>query len=341
MNLIDRYVYHVGKQLPEKSREDLKREIRSLVEDSLEDRSRASGRPIDEAMTVEVLKEFGRPEKMAASYVPERYLISPRMFPIFWLVVRIVMTVLFAITLVKLFIGVAQVEPNFVQLIIQAVMGFASGAISALGNIVIVFAIIQYFSPVVVQYFAPEVSIKLVEEDDWDPLKMEKIEDDQELNRFEQVFEITFSVIGLALFNFFPELLGISFLQNGEWVSLTAFSASFFNYLPWINLIWSAEILLGLVLLIQGRWQIVTRRISLLIKILSIALAGLMLAGPSLVGITAQDLVVSETGFTAENANFLVTLFGQIVKGTLVLIIVLDGVSIIKQFYKLLTSRKQ
>ncbi len=333
MNLIDRYVYHVGKQLPEKSREDLKREIRSLVEDSLEDRSRASGRPIDEAMTVEVLKEFGRPEKMAASYVPERYLISPRMFPIFWLVVRIVMTVLFAIMLVKLFIGVAQVDANFVQLIIQTVMGFASGAISALGNIVIVFAIIQYF--------APEVNKELDEEDSWDPLKMEKIEDDQELSRFEQVFEITFSVIGLALFNFFPELLGISFLQNGEWVSLSALSASFFNYLPWINLIWGAEILLGLALLIQGRWQIVTRGISLVIKILSIALAGLMLAGPSLVGITAQDLVAAGSGFTAENADFLVTLFGQIVKGTLVLIIVLDGVSIIKQFYKLLTSRKQ
>lgn len=333
MNLIDRYVYHVGKQLPEKSREDLKREIRSLVEDSLEDRSRASGRPIDEAMAVEVLKEFGRPEKMAASYVPERYLISPRMFPIFWLVVRIVMTVLFAIMLVKLFIGVAQVDANFVQLIIQTVMGFASGAISALGNIVIVFAIIQYF--------APEVNKELDEEDSWDPLKMEKIEDDQELNRFEQVFEITFSVIGLALFNFFPELLGISFLQNGEWVSLTALSASFFNYLPWINLIWGAEILLGLVLLIQGRWQIATRGVSLVIKIMSIALAGLMLAGPSLVGLSAQDLVASGTGFTAENANFLVTLFGQIVKGTLVLIIVLDGVSIIKQFYKLLTSHKQ
>lgn len=243
------------------------------------------------------------------------------------------MTVLFAIMLVKLFIGVAQVNANFVQLIIQTVMGFASGAISALGNIVIVFAVIQYF--------APEVNKELDEEDSWDPLKMEKIEDDQELNRFEQVFEITFSVIGLALFNFFPELLGISFLQNGEWVSLSALSASFFNYLPWINLIWGAEILLGLALLIQGRWQIVTRGISLVIKILSIALAGLMLAGPSLVGITAQDLVVSGTGFTAENANFLVTLFGQIVKGTLVLIIVLDGVSIIKQFYKLLTNRKQ
>lgn len=108
MNLIDRYIQHIGKHLPEKSREDVKREIRSLVEDSLEDRSRELGRPIDEALAVAVLKEFGRPEKMAASYTPERYLIGPRLYPIFWLVVKIVASVLLAITLVKLFMGIGQ-----------------------------------------------------------------------------------------------------------------------------------------------------------------------------------------------------------------------------------------
>jgi hypothetical protein len=38
------------------------------------------------------------------------------------------MTVLFAIMLVKLFIGITQVDANFVQLIIQTVTGFASGS---------------------------------------------------------------------------------------------------------------------------------------------------------------------------------------------------------------------
>lgn len=333
MNLIDRYIQHVGKHLPEKSREDVKREIRSLVEDSLEDRSRTIGRPIDEALTVDVLKEFGRPEKMAASYVPERYLINPRMYPIFWLVVRIVMTVLFAIMLVKLFIGITQVDANFVQLIIQTVTGFASGAISALGNIVIVFAIIQYF--------VPDLSKELDKDDDWDPLKMEKIEDDQELSRFEQVFEITFSVIGLAVFNFFPELLGISFLQNGEWTFLPAFSQAFFSFLPWINILWGAEIVLGLFLLIQGRWQTVTRWVSIGIKAATIILAGFMLTGPALVGLNPQDLVASGAGFTLETATILASLFKQVVTVTLVIIIVLEGFSIARRIYKMSTAAKK
>ncbi len=331
MNLIDRYIQHVGKHLPEKSREDVKREIRSLLEDSLEDRSRELGRPIDEALTVDMLKEFGRPEKMAASYTPERYLISPRIYPIFWLVVRIVMTVLFAIMLVKLFIGVTQADANFVQLIIQTVTGFASGALSALGNIVIIFAVIQYL--------APDLSKELDKDDDWDPLKMEKIEDDQELSRFEQVFEITFSVIGLAVFNFFPELLGISFLKNGEWIFLPAFSQTFFSFLPWINALWGAEIVLGLFLLIQGRWQTATRWVSIAIKIMTVGLAGFMLAGPSLVGLNPQDMVASGIGFTLETASRLVSLFKQVVTATLALIIVLDGFSIVKRIYKFVVKR--
>lgn len=331
MNLIDRYISHVGKHLPEKSREDLKREIRSLVEDTLEDRSKELNRPVDEAMTVDVLKEFGRPEKMAASYVPERYLISPRMFPIFWLVVRIVASVLLAIMLVKLFVGLGQADANFAQLFIQTLVDFAAGAMSAFGNIVLVFAIIQYFMP--------ELGQQLDKEDEWNPLKMEKIEDEDELSRFEQVFEITFSVIGLALFNFFPELLGFSFTSNGEWVFLPALSQTFFTYLPWINLIWGAEIILSLFLLIQGHWQTATRGASIAIKVMSVGLAGFMLAGPSLVGLTPQDMLASGFGFTAENANTLVIMFEQAVKGTLVLIIVLDGFGIAKQIYKLLGRR--
>ncbi|HSQ18530.1 MAG TPA: hypothetical protein VLM83_12575, partial [Anaerolineales bacterium] len=76
MELVTRYVSEVGRQLPEKTRADLEKEIRSLIEAALDDRAQKTGRPVDEDMIVEVLKEFGPPEKMAASYLPERYLIG-------------------------------------------------------------------------------------------------------------------------------------------------------------------------------------------------------------------------------------------------------------------------
>ncbi len=325
MNLIERYIQHIAQHLPEKSREDVLREVRSLVEDTLEDRSRASGRPIDEALTVEVLKEFGRPEKVAASYLPERYLISPRMYPIFWLVVRIVLYVLFAISLAELFIGMGRVNANFVQLMIQAVTGFASSGLSALGNIVLVFAILQYFMP--------ELSKQIDKQDNWDPRKLEEIKSTDQISRFGLVFEITFSVIGLALFNFFPELLGIRFQQNGEWVYLQALSQTFFSYLPWINLVWGAGILLSLFLLIQGQWQTLTRWISIAIKTLSVGLAILMLSGPSLLDLNAASLAASGS-FSLQNAERLVSIARLIFQGVLALIIVLDGLELVKTLYR-------
>ena len=38
MNLIDRYIAEVGRHLPEKDRSDIEAEIRSMMEDMLEER---------------------------------------------------------------------------------------------------------------------------------------------------------------------------------------------------------------------------------------------------------------------------------------------------------------
>ena len=75
MELIDRYVYDVGRYLPRKNRADIQAELRSLLMDTLE--SRVKGEPSEEDV-VALLKEFGPPEKVAASYWPEgQYLIGP------------------------------------------------------------------------------------------------------------------------------------------------------------------------------------------------------------------------------------------------------------------------
>lgn len=83
MELIDLYVKEVGRHLPQKAREDIEKGIRSMIMDALDDRSKAEGRPIDDAMVESVLDRLGPPEEMSASYVPPRYLIGPRLYPHF------------------------------------------------------------------------------------------------------------------------------------------------------------------------------------------------------------------------------------------------------------------
>jgi hypothetical protein len=95
MNLIDRYVAEVGKNLPLlKGREDIEKELRSTLEDMLEDRISTTGRMRDEAMEIELLKEYGSPQQVAATYNPQPYLIGPRLFPFFLMVLKIVITVI-------------------------------------------------------------------------------------------------------------------------------------------------------------------------------------------------------------------------------------------------------
>ncbi|MEW6402079.1 MAG: hypothetical protein AB1649_09780, partial [Chloroflexota bacterium] len=65
MKLIDRYVAEVGRRLSlVKGRKDIENELRSTLEDMLEDRSQQAGHPRDGAMEIELLKEYGAPDKV-------------------------------------------------------------------------------------------------------------------------------------------------------------------------------------------------------------------------------------------------------------------------------------
>jgi hypothetical protein len=141
MELIDRYVHAVGRQLPRKKRADIEAELRSALADSLE--ARSQGEPTQDQV-VGVLKEFGRPEKVAASYWSEgQYLIGPRLFPLFRMVVGIALTVFVVVQLVL--VGVTAVFNPGALPGIEFFSDLINSAFMAFGVIVIVFAVLQRF----------------------------------------------------------------------------------------------------------------------------------------------------------------------------------------------------
>jgi len=80
MGLIDRYIAEVGRHLPEKDRSDIEAEIRSLIEDMLEERGRTV-KTADEKVRAETLEQLGDPQLLAAKYSPpKRYLIGPEWY---------------------------------------------------------------------------------------------------------------------------------------------------------------------------------------------------------------------------------------------------------------------
>ncbi len=149
--LIEAYVASVGENLPEKSRADIEAEISSLLQDMVDARAEAEGRAPDEEMVCAVLREYGEPEKVAASYREPRYLIGPRLFPAFLTVLKIVLAVLGALALAGLVytltrLGTVPLE-SILREGIESLAKYLSAAVTVFGNVVLIFAILELVLP--------------------------------------------------------------------------------------------------------------------------------------------------------------------------------------------------
>lgn len=336
MNLIERYVHEIGRRLPQKSRADIEKEIRSALEDMLEDRSKTEKRPINEEMTVQVLKEYGKPEKVAASYLPERYLIGPQLFPTFWMIVKIVFAVLTSLALVGLAIRLAHAEPIIAEIgriKFTALGEYFTGFTSALGSIVLVFALIQHF--------APDLEFESKKEQaEWNPRDLPEVaEEKDQVSFYGNIAEMVFIVLGLAVLNIYPGYIGIyDFTGKGNYF-IPFLSQAFFSYVPWINLIWGLQIALDAWLLQQMRWDAMTRGLFIAIKLGSIALALSMLNGPSIISLTPA-ILVSEMHFSLDAAQTLVMLIGQVVKFALWITIGVGAVDIARALIRIVQASR-
>jgi hypothetical protein len=337
MELLDRYIIAIGKQLPRKNRADIQSEIRSILQDMLEDRSRKTGRPVDEALTSELLREYGSPEKVAAAYLSERYLIGPKLYPFFLLVLKIVFAVITSLALVGLGIGIANsalTADVILRILGRAGLQYLGAAVAAIGNIVIVFAILERVLP------GAEFDTKDGTEKEWDPSKLEQEPDTDRVRMGEAVATIVFTFAALLIFNFYPQIIAytpsLNNLGSGEVVFFSLLSEAFFRYLPWLNVLWVLEIGLYLILLRQGKWSLVARFIRVGLALLSIGVLAAMLVGPSLLTLTPETLQSWKVEPPA--AETLFTLLNVLMRVGLAAAIIATGVDIIKHIYRMIVK---
>jgi hypothetical protein len=335
MTLIDLYVAEVGKRLPLRGRSDIEAELRSTLEDMLEDRSRKAGRPVDDEMVKDLLKEYGPPDTVAATYHATQYLIGPRLYPFFLMVLKIVLSVLTVVLIVTLGIQLGREplsEPELVKAIVNGLGGILGAAIGAFGNIALVFAILERVLPASEFRFDEHKK-------EWDPASLMKEAEKPELRMWEPIAAIVFTAAAMILFNEYPQLIGLSFFRDGQWTSIPALTEAFFRWLPYINVLWALQIALNVVLLRQGRWQPVTRWISIALSAAGIVIGYFLLSGPSVVSLSPAAL--QSTGlFDAHTAATLSAVAGQGARAIIALIMVLAGVDVVKDVIRLILKRR-
>jgi hypothetical protein len=327
--LVDRYLVAVNDLLPAKLRKDTVTEIRSLIEDSLDDHSKLEGRAPDDAMMVAVLKEFGSPEKIVAPYLPEKYLIGPRLYPIFILVLRIVLPIIAVLVLVAYWLGSMQVATmtgsEFITEVVKSLSGAFSATISAFANIVIIFAILQWV--------VPEFKITPMEKE-WDPYSLKAISQPDKIKRGELITEIVFTALALFIFNFYFDRVGIYNNINGQWTFIPILTDAFKTYIPWFDLLWISTIVLDILILRKGAWQTATRLFSILVSALNIAIAVSLMGNISVV-------------YTLEGAmgwlgaiGILKSLLNQILIIVLAIVIIASVVKIFQMIWNILRSKR-
>lgn len=331
MNLIDKYIAEVGKYLPRKSRADIEAEIRSTLEDMLEERTQASGGkgPADEATILQLLKEYGSPREVAATYKAPQYLIGPRLFPIFEMVLRVVLIVVAGASLLGLAVSLARTEltgPEFVTALGQWLGGLLTGLVAAFGNIALVFGIIERTR--VADRFEKEFK-------EWDPKELKSEPGPDQVDLADHIAVIIFTILGLVVLNIYPNVLSIRYSSDGAWIVLPILTVAFFHFLPWINIMGLLEIILNGFMLSQRDWTPVTRIFSILVDMAGMILAVVILRTPGIFGITPEALTTMGIGPGAENLS---RLFNMVPTIIIIIVVATTAVQVGKSLLRLFSA---
>jgi hypothetical protein len=91
MQLLERYLQAVKFWLPKEQKEDITAELSEDIHSQIDENEAELGRKLNESELEAILKQRGRPLLVANRYLPQQYLIGPVLFPIYRLVLKIVM----------------------------------------------------------------------------------------------------------------------------------------------------------------------------------------------------------------------------------------------------------
>lgn len=266
---IDRYVAEVGRMLPERNRADVEKEIGSLLHDAL-DAQTAGAEPTDEQV-VAILRQFGSPREMAMRYGASQYLIGPLLYPTFMTILRLVVGIALAVSLFGVVLSIAQSPPRLEDAWAM-VGGIVSSIVQAAAWVVLVFALVE------------RLNLRELEKIDttWDPRSLPPAENHDRVSAFETIVTVIFTTAFLVFLNVILDAQGRIAVQGGDWTSIEIFSAEFLRYIPWLTALLAAEMALAVAALIRGRWTTLLRLLNIALNVAGIALAYLMLTGPSL-----------------------------------------------------------
>lgn len=250
MELIDRYLNEVGRRLSPKTRDDILAELRSVIQDKLDERVLEG--QITRAHVIEVLKSMGSPKKVAASFAGERYLIGPALYPTMLRVMQIGLWALLIIPVMGLWqmltIDFSSMSAAF-EFALGKIGDYVNSMLAFIGMVVVIFALLE----------RQDVSIP-EQEEKWNPEDLPAINQPGRVSYFDMGMEMAFNFVCFAFLNYFLQQGGIPIFYGAE----TAGTFLPISPEPFIALMVITVLGFGvqLFVLMRGAWQLSTRLID-------------------------------------------------------------------------------
>jgi hypothetical protein len=319
--MIDDYVEEVGRNLPRNMRSDIQNELKSTILDMLDDLCSADGSEPSEESVIELLKDLGAPQKMAASYLPPRFLIGPRLYPIF---LRVLGIVLLVILLLNAYVFATPLHspttlPNMVLDALSGAFGsFVNSAFNSLGVIVLIFAILER-----TLHETTDSGDK-----DWDPRSLKDIQKEETYKKARLLRKIGFILAAMAIFNIFPNWIGAFVKSDGQWLFTPILTSDFKSvHLPWLNVYWLLLVILYWAVIWQRKWQMSTRWTSLGLDVFGLVVVYRIIAGPTITRSLSDVLLqMGGTGLGLENTFDPLVMAVNIVLWVLLIIGIIDAI---------------
>ena len=268
MNLIDRYIYDVCRRLPKNQREDIERELRTLVADMLEEEG---GR------AEEILKKLGPPAKLARQYRDERdYIIGPEYCDTYRLVLKIVlicniagMGISFLVKALTEGDGARGLIFMFTDQLPDGIAGMIFSLIAAFGFVTLIFVLLERF----------KVHVDLDSGKEWAPSSLPEIPQKAAvIKRGESVTGIVFILIFCGILIFAPRLFGAWVEVDGQLQSIPLFNLSIWHITMPIFLVIAALGLIDeVVKLVMGRHCPAVAISAAITGILNVLLCGILM----------------------------------------------------------------
>ena len=191
MQLLERYLQAVKFWLPKEQKEDIVAELSEDIHSQIDEKEAELGRKLNEVELESILKQRGRPILVANRYLPQQHLIGPVLFPIYLLVLKIVMlcyVVPWTVTWIALLIFNSGHAAKFsghswVETLGSLWASLWGTAFLAVSTVTLVFAILE------------RVQLKSHFLEEWNPRKLPPVNNPNVISRFNSIVELAANLL--------------------------------------------------------------------------------------------------------------------------------------------------